>query len=156
MPLQGASPQRFLRRELISPPDRSAGTSETNGKCPLTRLPSHPQLLLPNRVLASPGGAAVTGLISWENLALSVHLLLSYPILSFTALDLLAQQLCWATPVPRSCLPDVNILATWPWCIPLGSESRHFPCRGGRVNYRCWGSVIKAFDQDGGRRVLVF
>lgn len=85
-----------------------ADISETSGKCPLTCLPGHPQLLLPNCLLAGLGGAAVANLISWEDPAPSARLLLSDPILSLTSLDI----------GPRATLgyslPDVDLLASWP------------------------------------------
>lgn len=147
LPLQGSSPQRFLRHEVIFPPDESTGSSETNGKCPLARWPGHPQLLLPNRLLASPGGAAVAGVISWEDPAPSARLLPSDPVLSLTPQDLLAQQLHRMALVPRSSLPDVDISASWPWRLSLRKRVRASNLKWGRVNYRYWASVIKAFDK---------
>lgn len=136
LPLQRASPKGSSDMSSPSLLTEAADISETNGKCPLTRLPGHPRLLLPNCLWASLGGAVVAGLISWEDPAPFACLLLSDPILSWNPRDPLAQQLCWATLVPRSPLPDVDFSASWPWRLPLGSGSRHLPWRG-RVNYRC-------------------
>lgn len=98
--------------------------------------------------------AARAGLISWEAPRPPAHLLLSDPILSLTPLDLLAQQPHGATLVPRSSLEDVDTLAFQPGHLPRASGSRHLPWSRGRVNYRRWGIVIKAFDQDDGEESL--
>lgn len=133
----------------------AADITETNGKCPLTCLPGRPQLLLPNCLLASLGGTAVANLISWEDPAPSARLLLSDPILSWTPLDIGPRATlgysCTQVLPARCGLP--GLLALMPTLEKRVQAS--LLERGGLIT-SVRGSVIKAFDQDCGRRVLVF
>lgn len=130
----------------------AADISETNGKCPLTRLPGHPRLLLPNCLLASLGGAAVATLISWENPAPSARLLLSDHILSLTPLDIGPRATLGysCTQVLPARCGLLGLLALMP---TLEKRVQTSPLEGGGLITSVKGSVIKAFDQDGGRRV---
>lgn len=59
-PFKGPPPKGSS--DMSSSPLLSEAAGETNGKCPLTRLPATHSCLLPNHHLASPGGAAAAHL----------------------------------------------------------------------------------------------
>lgn len=133
----------------------AADIPETNGKCPLTCLPGRPQPLLPHCLLASLGGAAVANLISWEDPAPSARLLLSDPILSLTPLDIgprgtLGYSCTQVLPARCGLLGLLALMPT------LEKRVQASPLEWGGLIISVRGSVIKAFDQDCGRRVLVF